>query len=185
MRIKYFHIIFLFIATIILVNCSFHARGVLADGNAGNFDSLVGTKFYIQSNGYYSLTNELRHNLIAYKAIVIKNEELADYIINIQQVNKSSQLTSIVGGASNNTYQLIYTITYNLVRPKIKTPVIHNTTINSQMFWQSNSGTQLAQNNESTRIYNYLQSNLVTRMILQIAELLPSKNISSRDNSMQ
>ena len=82
---------------------------------------------------------------------------MADYILNIQQVNQRSQLTSIVGGASNNTYQLIYTITYNLVRPKIKTPVIFNTTINSQMFWQSNSSTQLAQNNESTRIYNYLQ----------------------------
>ena len=185
MRIKYIYTIFLFIATVILANCGFHPRGVLADGNAGNFDSLVGTKFYIQSNGYHSLINELRHNLIAYKAIVIKNEELADYIINIQQVNQSSQLTSIVGGASNNTYQLIYTITYNLVRPKIKIPVIPNTTINSQTFWQSNSGTQLAQNNESTRIYNYLQSNLVTRMILQIAELLPSKNIPSSDNSVQ
>ncbi len=53
------------------------------------------------------------------------------------------------------------------------------------MFWQSNSSTQLAQNNESTRIYTYLQSNLVTKMILQIAELLPSKNILSSDNSVQ
>ena len=40
MKIKYIYTIFLFIATVILVNCGFHPRGVLAGGNAGNFDRL-------------------------------------------------------------------------------------------------------------------------------------------------
>lgn len=88
---------------------------------------------------------------------------------------KESQLTSIVGGASNNTFQLIYTATYNVVKPDDKTPVIPNKSINAQQFWQSNSGTQLAQNNEANRIYSYLEGQLVNNMITQIAALLPSK----------
>ena len=191
MRVRYIHTIFLFILSVMLLaSCGFHPRGVLDDGNAGNFDSLTGTKFYIQANNYAKFANALKRNLTNYNAIVINDEKSVDYIINIQDVKQESQLTSIVGGASNNTFQLIYTATYNVVKPDDKTPVIPNKSINAQQFWQSNSGTQLAQNNEANRIYSYLEGQLVNNMVTQIAALLPSKNISqtsaaSSDNSAE
>lgn len=124
------------------------------------------------------MISELRRRLIGHGAIVIKNknnEKYADYIINIQGATKNTQLTSVVGGASNNTFLAIYTVTYNVVKPEVKTPVVPDSTVNAQMFWQSNATTQLAQNNELERIWNYLQADLLTRIVLQIAELLPSK----------
>ncbi|AJI75384.1 lipopolysaccharide-assembly family protein [Francisella philomiragia subsp. philomiragia ATCC 25015] len=177
---NYTKTLFLLVIAAFLSSCGFHLRGDLADGNAGNFSSLVDTKFYIYNAGGAppSLINELRRRLIGYQAVVLKNknqEKDADYIINIQEASQRTELTSIVGGASNNTYQAIYTITYNVVKPEVKTPVIPDKTVNAQMFWQSNSTTQLAQNNELVRIYDYQQSDLLTRIVLQIAELLPSK----------
>ncbi|MDE4940580.1 hypothetical protein NAI66_11540, partial [Francisella tularensis subsp. holarctica] len=77
---------------------------------------------------------------------------------------------------SNYTFQLIYTVSYNVVIPDDKTPVIPNRSINAQLFWQSNSGKQLAQNNEANRIYSYLECQLVNNMATQVAALLPSKN---------
>ncbi|APC91626.1 Rare lipoprotein B [Francisella sp. MA067296] len=183
MRLKYIHTMFLFIATVILASCGFHPRGVLTDGNAGNFDSLAGTKFYIEADNYANLANSLKRNLTNFNAIIVNDEKSADYIINIQDAKQESQLTSIIGGASNNTYQLIYTITYNIVKPYKKTPVIPNKSISAQQFWQSNAGTQLAQNNQADRIYTYLEGQLVNNMVTQIAALLPSKNISQTADS--
>ncbi|MBK2111167.1 hypothetical protein IB685_03105 [Francisella tularensis subsp. novicida FSC159] len=190
MRVRYIHTIFLFILSVVLLaSCGFHPRGVLSDGNAGNFDSLVGTKVYIKADNFANFANALKRNLTNYNAIVVNDEKSADYIINIQDVKKESQLTSIIGGASNNTFQLIYTVTYNVVKPDDKTPVIPNKSVNAQQFWQSNSGTQLAQNNEANRIYSYLEGQLVNNMATQIAALLPSKNTTqastSNDNSLQ
>ncbi|WP_432773792.1 LPS assembly lipoprotein LptE [Francisella salimarina] len=177
---NYTKTLYLLIIATLLSGCGFHLRGDLADGNAGNFSSLIDTKFYIYNAGGAppSLITELRRRLIGYGATVIKSksqEEYADYIINIQSATKNTQMTSVVGGASNNTFLAIYTITYNVVKPKVKTPVVPDSTVNAQMFWQSNSSTQLAQNNELQRIWSYLQSDLMTRIVLQIAELLPSK----------
>ncbi|AJI56657.1 lipopolysaccharide-assembly family protein [Francisella philomiragia] len=177
---NYTKTLFLLVIAAFLSSCGFHLRGDLADGNAGNFSSLVDTKFYIYNAGGAppSLINELRRRLIGYQATVLRNkseEKDADYIINIQGATKNTQMTSVVGGASNNTFLAIYTITYNVVKPKIKTPVVPDSTVNAQMFWQSNASTQLAQNNELLRIWDYLQSDLLTRIVLQIAELLPSK----------
>ncbi|MEY8765582.1 MULTISPECIES: LPS-assembly lipoprotein LptE [Francisella] len=177
---NYTKTLYLLIIATLLSGCGFHLRGDLADGNAGNFSSLIDTKFYIYNAGGapQSLINELRRRLIGYGAVVIrskKQEKYADYIINIQGATKNTQMTSIVGGASNNTFLAIYTITYNVVKPNVKTPVVPDSTVNAQMFWQSNSSTQLAQNNELVRIWGYLQSDLLTRIVLQVAELLPSK----------
>ncbi|QUE32259.1 LPS assembly lipoprotein LptE [Francisella philomiragia] len=177
---NYTKTLFLLVIAAFLSSCGFHLRGDLADGNAGNFSSLVDTKFYIYNAGGAppSLINELRRRLIGYQAIVLRKStqmKEADYIINIQGATKNTQMTSVVGGASNNTFLAIYTITYNVVKPKVKTPVVPDSTVNAQMFWQSNASTQLAQNNELLRIWDYLQSDLLTRIVLQIAELLPSK----------
>lgn len=170
---KYIILVFIFL----LGSCGFHPRGVVSptSTDAGNFSSLVGTKFYVEANSYNSLSNDIKRNLTAYKAVIVTDNKDADYIINIQSADKSSLLTSVVGGASNNTYQLFYRVTYNVVKPHKETPVIPNNTIDAQQFWQSNSGTQLAQNYESVRIYNYLQSSIVPRIVTQIAALLPSK----------
>ncbi|QIW10177.1 LPS assembly lipoprotein LptE [Francisella sp. LA112445] len=177
---KYIILIF----ALLLGSCGFHPRGVVSSSNAGNYSSLVGTKFYIAANGYNSWASDIKSGLQPYKAIIVTDEKQADYIINIQDVKKDSKLTSVVGGASNNTYQLFYNFTYNVVKPNDKTPVIPNKTISAQQFWQSNSGTQLAQNAQAQRIYDYLQSGMVTNVINQIAALLPSKtpDISSQDN---
>ncbi|MED7788832.1 LPS assembly lipoprotein LptE [Francisella sp. 19X1-34] len=167
------YIILIFI--LLLCSCGFHRRGIESASGGGNYGSLVGTKFYIAANNYNSWATDLKSGLQSYKAIIVTDEKKADYIINIQSVKKDSKLTSVVGGASNNTYQLFYNFTYNVVKPKSKTPVIPNKTISAQQFWQSNSGTQLAQNAQAERIYNYLQSGMVTNIINQIAALLPSK----------
>lgn len=179
---KYITLIFV----LLLVSCGFHPRGVLSSSNAENYSSLVGTKFYIAANNYNSWANDIKSGLQTYKTIIVTDEKDADYIINIQDVKKDSKLTSVVGGASNNTYQLFYNFKYNVVKPKNKTPVIPNKTISAQQFWQSNSGTQLAQNAQAERIYDYLQSGMVTNIINQIAALLPSKapnNSTQEDDS--
>ena len=180
--------ILFFILALILASCGFHPRGVVSDTStdAGNFSSLVGTKFYIENNNYNSISNDIKRNLKAYKAVIVSDEKTADYIINIQDVKEDSKLTSVVGGASNNTYQLYYRVTYNVVKPNNKTPVIPDNTIDAQQFWQSNSGTQLAQNYESERIFKYLQTSIVPRIVTQIAALLPSKapnNPTQEDDS--
>ncbi|WP_169709717.1 LPS assembly lipoprotein LptE [Francisella halioticida] len=171
---KYIILIFVFL----LGSCGFlHPRGVVSatSTDAGNFSSLVGTKFYIESNNHNSISNNIKRNLKAYKAIIVNDDKNADYIVNIQDVKEDTKLTSVVGGASNNTYQLYYRVTYNVVKPNNKTPVIPDNTIDAQQFWQSNSGTQLAQNYQADRIFNYLQTNTVPRIVTQIAALLPSK----------
>ena len=175
---KYFIILFAFM----LVACGFHPRGVMLDGDVGNFGSIMGSKFYIEDNNFSSYANELRRSLISYKAQVVTDDKDADYIINLQNVAKTSQLTSVVGGASNNTYQLILTVAYNIVRPDVKEPVIPNKTLKAQQFWQSNAGVVLSQSNEANRQYDYLQTQLMNNMLNQIAALLPSKNnaISSK-----
>ena len=103
---KYFILVF----TFLLVACSgsgFHPRGVVIDGaNAGNFGSIIGTKFYIEDNNFSSYANKLRRSLISYKAQVVTDDKDADFIINLPNVAKGSQMTSVVGGASNNTYLL-------------------------------------------------------------------------------
>ncbi|WP_150466323.1 LPS assembly lipoprotein LptE [Francisella sp. SYW-9] len=172
---KYIIIIFV----LLLCSCGFHRRGIEGSSGGGNYSSLVGTKFYIAANNYNSWATDLKSSLQTYKAIIVTDEKQADYIINIQSVKKDSKLTSVVGGASNNTYQLFYNFTYNVVKPNDKTPVIPNKTISAQQFWQSNSGTQLAQNAQAERIYNYLQSGMVTNIIDQIAALLPSKTLNT------
>ncbi|QIV94540.1 LPS assembly lipoprotein LptE [Allofrancisella frigidaquae] len=167
------YILVLFI--ILLSSCGFHPRGVSINGGVSTFDSIVGTKFYIESNDFDQYANELRKTLVSYKANIVTNDKDADYIINIQDAAKTSQMTSVVGGASNNTYQLIYTVTYNIVKPYDETPVVPNKTLSTQQFWQSNSGTVLAQDNEASRTYNYLQDQLVNNMVNQIALLLPEQ----------
>lgn len=205
---------------LLLTSCGFHLRGDLEDGNAGNFSSLVGTKFYFSQRG--SLGARLERTLVAYKAKRVKNKGDADYVINIVTADKKSILTSIVGGASNNTYQLIYSIEYYVTKTECEkiishkcgestnsnnkestnsnnkkckkvttyecgktTTVIPDSTVNAQQFWQSNSATILAQNNQSLRIYNYLEEGLVNRIVLQIAELLPSKESPKNLNRLQ
>ncbi|MBK2027854.1 hypothetical protein IB642_07405 [Allofrancisella guangzhouensis] len=171
------YILMLFIA--LLYSCGFHPRGVSTGDGVNNFDSVVGTKFYIESNDFDQYANELRKTLISYKANMVTNDKDADYIINIQDAAKTSQMTSVVGGASNNTYQLIYTVTYNIVKPNDETPIVPNKTLSTQQFWQSNSGTVLAQDNEASRIYNYLQDQLATNMVNQIALFLPEQDNNS------
>ncbi|AIT08696.1 hypothetical protein LO80_01045 [Candidatus Francisella endociliophora] len=178
---KYIALVLAFLLA--LASCGFHPRGVITGANAGNFNSIIGSKFYIQGNNFSSFANDVRSSLNGYKAQIVTDEKAADYIINIQNVQKRSQMTSVVGGASNNTYQLIYTVTYNVVRPDEKTPVIPNKSLSTQQFWQSNTGTQLAQNSEADRIYTYLQGQLVNNMISQVAALLPSKDNSQQKSS--
>ena len=164
---------------LLLMACGFHPRGVMLDGDAGNFGSIIGSKFYIEGNNFSSYANELRRSLIAYKAQVVTDDKDADYIINLQNVAKSSQMTSVVGGASNNTYQLTLKASYNIVRPDVEEPVIPNKTISTQQFWQSNAGVVLSQSNEANRQYDYLQTQLINNMLGQIAALLPSKDDST------
>lgn len=64
--------------------------GVLSDGNAGNFDSLVGTKIYIKADNFANFANALRRNLTNYNTIVVNDEKSSDYIINIQDVKRVS-----------------------------------------------------------------------------------------------
>jgi len=173
---KYFIAFF----ALLLVACGgFHPRGVMIDGDAGNFGSIIGSKFYIEGNNFSSYANELRKSLVAYKATIVKDDKDADYIINLQDVAKGSQLRSIVGGASNNTYQLTFNVVYNVVRPDVKDPVIPNKTLSTQQFWQSNAGVVLSQSNEANRQYSSLQSQLINNMLNQIAALLPSKDNST------
>ncbi|WP_206669166.1 hypothetical protein, partial [Brucella sp. 09RB8918] len=58
-------------------------------------------------------------------------------------------------------------------------PIVPNKTLSTQQFWQSNSGTVLAQDNEASRIYNYLQDQLATNMVNQIALFLPEQDNNS------
>lgn len=175
---KYFVLVF----TLMLVACGFHPRGVMIDGDAGNFGSIMGAKFFIKDNNFSSYANELRRNLISYKADVVNDDKDADYIINLQNVAKSSQMTSVVGGASNNTYQLKLTVAYNIVRPDVEEPVIPNKTLSTQQFWQSNAGVVLSQSNEANRQYDYLQTQLINNMLNQVAALLPAKDNSTNSN---
>ena len=78
---KYFIALF----ALMLVACGFHPRGVMLDGNAGNFGSIVGAKFFIEDNNFSSYANDLRKNLISYKAQIVTDDKDADYIINIQK----------------------------------------------------------------------------------------------------
>lgn len=174
---KYIAILLAFVLT----SCGFHPRGVITSENAGNFRSIIGAKFYIEGNNFDTFASGVRRSLTGYKAKVVSDEKDADYIINIQNADKKSQMTSVVGGASNNTYQLIYTATYNVVKPDDETPIIPNKSLNAQQFWQSNAGAQLAQNDEAKRIYTYLQQQLVNNMVSQMAALLPKEDHSSSD----
>lgn len=176
---KYIAIVLAFLLTA----CGFHPRGVITADNAGNFSSIIGTKFYVQANNFNSFANDVRSSLNGYKAKIVTDEKDADYIINIQNVQKRSQMTSVVGGASNNTYQLIYAVKYNVVKPNEKTPIIPDKVLNTQQFWQSNTGTQLAQNSEADRIYTYLQGQLVNNMVSQMAALLPDNASSDQSKS--
>jgi LPS-assembly lipoprotein len=179
---KYFVLIFVLLSTA----CGFHPRGVMIDGDAGNFGSIIGAKFFIEDNNFSSYANELRRSLISYKADVVNDDKDADYIINLQNVAKTSQMTSVVGGASNNTYQLKLTVAYNIVRPDVEEPIIPNKTLSNQQFWQSNAGVVLSQSNEANRQYDYLQGQLINNMLNQVAALLPAKDNStdsSKDSS--
>ncbi|MFT4693244.1 MAG: LPS-assembly lipoprotein [Francisella sp.] len=175
---KYFVLVFVLLSAA----CGFHPRGVIIDGDAGNFGSIIGAKFFIEDNNFSSYANELRRSLISYKADVVSDDKDADYIINLQNVAKTSQMTSVVGGASNNTYQLKLTVAYNIVRPDVEEPIIPNKTLSNQQFWQSNAGVVLSQSNEANRQYDYLQGQLINNMLNQIAALLPAKD-SSTDSS--
>ncbi len=175
---KYFVLIFVLLSAA----CGFHPRGVMIDGDAGNFGSIIGAKFFIEDNNFSSYAIELRRNLISYKADVVNDDKDADYIINLQNVAKTSQMTSVVGGASNNTYQLKLTVAYNIVRPDVEEPIIPNKTLSTQQFWQSNAGVVLSQSNEANRQYDYLQGQLINNMLNQVAALLPAKD-NSTDNS--
>ena len=123
-----------------------------------------------------------RSILISYKADVVTDDKDADYIINLQNVAKTSQMTSVVGGASNNTYQLKLTVAYNIVRPDVEEPVIPNKTLSTQQFWKSNAGVVLSQSNEANRQYDYLQTQLINNMLNQVAALLPEKDNSTNSN---
>ena len=175
---KYFVLVFVLLSAA----CGFHPRGVIIDGDAGNFGSIIGAKFFIEDNNFSSYANELRRSLISYKADVVNDDKDADYIINLQNVAKTSQMTSVVGGASNNTYQLKLTVAYNIVRPDVEEPIIPNKTLSNQQFWQSNAGVVLSQSNEANRQYDYLQGQLINNMLNQVAALLPAKD-SSTDSS--
>lgn len=164
---KYIVIIFF---ALMITACGFHARGV---GDVGSFSNFRGMKIYIKSNNFSSYARELRRNLLAYKADVVKDDEDADYIINLQSLVKSSQLISVVGGASNNNYRLILRLSYNVVKPNVKEPVIPNKSLQTAQFWQTNSGIVLSQASEANRQYVYLQTQLINNMLQQIAILLP------------
>ena len=158
---KYFVLVF----TLLLAACGFHPRGVMIDGDAGNFGSIMGTKFFIEDNNFSSYANELRRSLISYKADVVTDDKDADYIINLQNVAKTSLMTSVFCGASKNSYQFILTFSYNIVRPDVEEPVIPNKTLSTQQFWQSNAGVVLSQSNEANRQYDYLQTQLINNML--------------------
>ena len=169
---------------LLLVACGFHPRGVMIDGNAGKFSSIIGLKFFIKDNNFSNYANELRKSLISYKAQVVTDDKDADYIINLQNVAKTSQLTSVVGGTTNNTYQLILTVAYNIVRPDVEKPIIPNKTLEAKQFWQSNSAVVLSQSNEANRQYDYLQTQLINNMLVQIAILLPNKGVVTDNKSL-
>ena len=169
---KYFIVLF----ALMLVACGFHPRGVIIDGSTGGFSNFSGTTFFIATNNFDSYANDLRKRLIAYKAKVVKDDEDADYIINLQDLAKNSQLTGIVGGATNNTYLLKLTLAYNIVKPDVEEPIIPNKKLSAQQFWQSNAAIVLSQSNEANRQYRYIQSQLINNMINQMAALLPDKD---------
>ncbi|MFC4891828.1 hypothetical protein ACFPDQ_02030 [Pseudofrancisella aestuarii] len=228
------NLIAVFIMSIILISCGFHPRGT---GSGGT--KIKGVKFYINSNDFDQYANSLTRYLIRTKAIIVNDPKDAEYVINLQNVKKTSQLTGVVGGASSNTYLLKLTVIYNLVKPiinddteqsnteqsnteqgnteqgnteqsnteqsnteqgnteqgnteqgnieqddnkKLKViEIVPNKSISAQQYWQSNSGMQLAQNAEATRVYNNLQDTLSYSMMTQIATFLPARN--NYDNS--
>lgn len=175
------YIIIIFFALIITA-CGFHARGV---GDVGNFSNFRGMKIYIKSNNFDGYARELRRNLLAYDADVVEDEEDANYIINLQSLSKENRLISVVGGASNNNYTLILRISYNVVKPNVKEPVIPNKSLQTTQFWQSNSGIVLSQASEANRQYVYLQTQLINNMLQQIAILLPKTSNENSSNSNQ
>ena len=174
---KYFLMI---IFALIITACGFHPRGV---GDVGNFSKFRGMKIYIASNNFSGYARELRRSLLAYKSIIVEDNEDADYIINLQNVLKTNKLISVVGGASNNNYQLILNVSYNVVKPNTEEPVIPNKTLETRQFWQSNSGIVLSQASEASRQYVYLQTQLINNMLQQIAILLPKVDNQNTDDS--
>ncbi|AXA33878.1 LPS assembly lipoprotein LptE [Francisella adeliensis] len=174
--------IFVMFFALIITACGFHARGV---GNVGSFSNFRGMKICIKSNNFSNYARELQRNLVAYKAIIVEDDEDADYIINLQSVVKDNKLISVVGGASNNNYQLILRMSYNVVKPNVEDPIIPNKTLETRQFWQSNSGIVLSQASEANRQYVYLQTQLINNMLQQIAILLPKVDNQNTDDSEQ
>ncbi len=172
---------FILFLVALLSSCGWHLRGVGAGG-----DNLKGTKFYINDNNFNLFSNNLSKNLYNYKAEIVDDPKNADYVINIQDAKEGNELTSVVGGASNNTYLLSYTATYNVVKA-FKDPkedkdneVIPNKTARAEQYWQSNSTMQLAQNNEARRVYKNIQNDVSNQVINQIQILLPNDSSKSQ-----
>jgi len=172
MKITYIMIL----AVTLLTSCGgWHPRGV-----GYGSDTLKGTKVYIDNNNFIQFGNQLADTIrSSYKAVVVNDPENAKYIINIQDATRGQRLTSVVGGASSNTYDLSFTVKYNVTTPEKDendkyVEVIPNKTIIREQFWQSNSTMQLAQNNEADRIYKSITNDAIVAMLNQIATLVPT-----------
>jgi LPS-assembly lipoprotein len=177
MKITY---VMILIVTLLTSCGGWHPRGV-----GYGSDVLKGTKVYIENNNFIQFGNQLASTIrSSYKAVVVNDPQNAQYIINIQDASQKSQITSVVGGASSNTYDLSFTVKYNVTTPEKDKDgkyieVIPNKTIKRDQFWQSNSTMQLAQNNEATRVYSNITNDATIAMINQIAILLPANSHDS------
>ncbi|MFZ9035720.1 MAG: LPS assembly lipoprotein LptE [Francisellaceae bacterium] len=150
---------------VVLYGCGFHLRGL--NQPLPKYMENV----YIDYNGNdYRFINDLKSALSATGAKVADNANNADAVLKINDVNQSSRLIGISGGASSNQYALSVIVNYSVLTRDLA-PVTDNIIAQASQSYNTNATQQLSDNTQKQQIYQSLSTQVSSDIVNQLAQL--------------
>lgn len=148
----------LMMAAILLSSCGFKLRGM------ADMPPWLNNVAVVIQNGNKDLGTMLKEQLRAYHIHINPNPALADYILVVEQDKLEQKITSVSASTTPRQYQLLYSVTYSLLKRKAK-PVISSRLVAVTRQLTVNNNRILGSDSEESQITRAMRQDAVMQII--------------------
>jgi len=146
------------IAAVLLSSCGFKLRGM------ADMPPWLNNVAVVIQNGNKDLGTMLKEQLSAYHIRINPSPAVADYILVVEQDRLEQKITSVSASTTPRQYQLLYTVTYSLLKRKAK-PVISSRLVAVTRQLTVNNNRILGSDSEETQITRAMRQDAVMQII--------------------
>lgn len=148
-------------SALLLSSCGFKLRGMT------DMPSWFNNVAIVVQNGHTDLASLLKEQLKAYNIRICTDLATADYLLIIEQDNLQQKITSVSASTTPRQYQLLYTVTYSLVKRNAK-PVISSRVVAVTRQLTVNNNRILGSDSEESMIIRAMHQDAVMQIISRL-----------------